>query len=101
MSTSVLEMTYDDHEDTYRTTCPRGWDVSTCIVIAIEEIEGRSGVELPPLNSHLNVGALNSLFDSRHDETPRRGGRLVFYYCGYEITVHHHGTVTLSKSSES
>jgi len=100
MSTQALEMTYDEGADVYRTTCPKGWDVSTCVVMAIEEIEGRSGVELPPLNSYLNVGALNSLFDHRHDETPRRGGRIVFYYCGYEITVHHHGTVTLSECDE-
>jgi hypothetical protein len=93
------DLTYDAETETYRTTCPRTWDVCTCIVMAIEEIE--DDPDLDPLNTVINVDALNTLFEPRYDDQPRRGGELTFYFHGYEICVHDHGTVTLSPPDES
>lgn len=101
MNDKWLDVTYDEESNTYRTTKPRTWDLSTAILIALEQIEETDVTEFPPLDSFVNVGALNKLFSDRHNGTVRRGGELNFYYNGYEVRAHHHGTILLSPQAES
>lgn len=101
MTSGALDVSYDAETGTYRTTHPRHWDLSTTIVLAIEQISGQTDGELPPLQSFINVDALNSLFRHRADGSPRRGGEIRFRYVGFDVHVYHHGTITFSNESGS
>lgn len=99
MSADVIDVSYDSETGTYRTTCPRHLDLSTAIVMTIEDIGGPATRPLPPLHSFINVDALDALFSDRVDGTPRRGGEIRFEYAGYDVHVYHHGTMILSPTS--
>lgn len=50
----------------------------------------------PPLYEILDPDALNCLFAPLADGTPRIGGRVVFPYCGYEVTAYSDGRVCVT-----
>ena len=69
--------------------------ISTAVVRAVSAVEGRKPGSLPPLADVFDTAALDVLFDSRHDGTPRAGGRLSFVYSGCHVTVDNGEYLTL------
>jgi hypothetical protein len=69
--------------------------VSTAIVRAVSAVEGREPCSLRPLADVVDPTALDSLFDSRYDGTPRTGGRLSFVYSDCCITIDNGEYLTL------
>lgn len=68
---------------------------SSAVVRAVSAVEGRDSRSLPPLGEVLDPDALNAVFDSRADGTPRPGGRLTFVYSKCRITVDNGEYITL------
>ena len=69
--------------------------VSTAVVSAVSAVEGRAPRSLRPLAEILDPDALNALFDSCGDGTPRAGGRLTFVYSKCCVTVDNGEYLTL------
>lgn len=69
--------------------------VSTAVVRAVSAVEGRKPRSLRPLADVLDPAALDALFDSRYDDTPRTGGRVEFVYSNCRITIDHSEYLTL------
>lgn len=71
--------TYDP--DSCGTICP-------AIVRAVSEATGIPDEEMDrPLNDAIDVDALEGLFRSRLDGTPRAGGRIQFSYAGCRVAL--------------
>jgi hypothetical protein len=68
---------------------------STAVVRAVSAVEGRQPRSLRPLAEVLDPAALDSLFGSRADGTPRPGGRLTFVYSECRVTVENGEYLTL------
>lgn len=73
---------------------------SQAVVEAVAAAEGISSVDLQPpeydaLHAAVDPTALDDLFATRYDGTPRRGGTVTFEYCGYRVTVDARGEVSL------
>lgn len=69
--------------------------VSTAVVRAVSAVEGREPATLRPLSDVLDPVALNTLFESRSDGTPRIGGRLSFVYSKSCVTIDNGEYLTL------
>ncbi len=65
------------------------------IVTTVAEADGQSVDELEPLYDVINPDALESLFASRADGSPRPDGEVSFQYAGYWVTVSSDGAVEL------
>jgi len=61
--------------------------VSTAVVRAVSAVEGRPLRSMPPLADVLDPDALDALFVSRDDGTPRTGGRLSFVYSECRVGI--------------
>lgn len=61
--------------------------VALAVVEAVAAREGSDEDDLPPLDDVLDADALDALFATRPGGDPRRGGRVVFTYCDYTVTV--------------
>lgn len=68
---------------------------STAVVRAVSAVEGRDPRSLRPLAEILDPAALDTLFGSRDDGTPRIGGRLTFVYSRCRVTVDNGEYLTL------
>lgn len=73
----------------------RDESVSTAVVRAVSAVEGREPCSLRPLAEVLDPVALDALFDSRFDGTPRPGGRLSFVYSDCSVTIENGEYLTL------
>lgn len=74
--------------------------VSQSVVEAIAEAEGVDPTEVtPPLYSAIDPTALDEIFTST-PTTGREGGRVVFTYEGYEVTVSGDGYVSVAERDE-
>lgn len=69
--------------------------ISMAVVRAVSAVEGCDPRSLRPLAEVLDPHALDTLFDSRADGTPRPGGRLTFVYSKCRITVDNGEYLTL------
>lgn len=69
--------------------------VSTAVVRVVSAIEGREPRSLRPLADVVDPAALDTLFDTRYDGTPRTGGRLSFVYSDCHITIDNGEYLTL------
>jgi hypothetical protein len=54
--------------------------LSTAVVRAVSAVDGRKPRSLPPLSRVVDPDALDALFETRSDGTPRTGGRISFVY---------------------
>lgn len=79
---------------------PEQSDPSTVVVLAVAEALGADSSELERLNYCLDPDCLDTLFDPRSDGTPRNGGKVVFPYSGFEVTVSSDGTVVLDPGAD-
>jgi len=61
--------------------------VSTAVILAVSAVEGCEPCSLHPLTDILDPDALNGLFRSQADGTPRTGGHLSFIYSRCRVTV--------------
>ena len=61
---------------------------ATAVVEAVAAREDVAPTDLPPLADAVDPGALDAVGD---------GGRLSFEYCGYAVTVHADGSVSLGE----
>lgn len=77
-------------QDASRSTPPStapGQRVSTAVVEAIAAEADRDPTELPPLFDTIDPDALDAIFSTQPDGTPRRDGEVVFPYAGYRVCV--------------
>ena len=72
-----------------------GESTSTAVVRAVSAVEGRDSGSLRPLGDVLDTTALDTLFGSKDDGTPRPGGRLTFVYSRCRVTVDNGEYLTL------
>lgn len=74
---------------------PDGEDVSTTVVLVVEELTGTPMEKLPLLERKLDIDALNSLFEPRGVGDPDSAdGTLQFEYADCTVTVDSEGRVT-------
>lgn len=69
--------------------------ISMAVVYAVSALEGRDPRSLRPLSEVLDPGALDTVFGTRSDGSPRPGGRLSFVYSKCHITVDNGEYLTL------
>ena len=69
--------------------------VSTAVVRAVSALRGVDPCSLGPLAEVLDPESLDSLFAPRHDDTPRRGGRVSFVYAGWRVAIENAEFLTL------
>lgn len=71
------------------------------VITAVAEREGVDPTELhQPLDDVIDPEALNAIFSDRMDGGRRDGGRVVFEYVGYVVTVETDGSVSLEPVQE-
>jgi Halobacterial output domain 1 len=68
--------------------------ITVLIHTAIAARGGPDLSECPPLYEAIDPDALDTLFAPLHRESERHG-KVMFEYCGYEVTVHADRTVEL------
>ncbi|WP_265109557.1 HalOD1 output domain-containing protein [Halosolutus halophilus] len=62
--------------------------ITDAIVAAVADAKGVDVLALPPLWDVIDPEALEEVFaPTDHDRRQRRGGRVEFGYCGYDVTV--------------
>lgn len=83
-----------------RTTGEKRTVPSTRVVEALTDAMDVDPADLPPLYDVIEPDALDSLFAPRVDGSPRAGGRVSFWFEGYEVTVHDDGEVQVRDGSE-
>ncbi|SIR33208.1 hypothetical protein SAMN05421858_2287 [Haladaptatus litoreus] len=70
--------------------------ISTTVTVAVADVAGVEPAEIPEqLYDVIDPEALDKLFKSRDDGTPRRGGRLSFSLYGHHVTVRGDGSITV------
>jgi len=73
----------------------------TALVTAVREVANTEVEELKPLHSVINPDALDNLFASAMDGTPRTDeGVIAFTYESYRIRIAHDDTITLLERDE-
>ncbi|WP_458207676.1 HalOD1 output domain-containing protein [Haladaptatus sp. NG-SE-30] len=73
-------------------------DVSTRIIRGVEELVGTSNNNDTWLYDSIDPDALDSIFDHKHDGTPRNDGKVVFVAHGCEIHAHASGEIVVHVS---
>ena len=74
--------------------------LSSTLVDAVAALADTDPADLPPLESRINVAALDGLWDTDGAETPS-AGCLTFTYGGYVVVVRSTGTVFLRETGDS
>ncbi len=67
---------------------------SSVVVSLVADVEDVHPVELEPLHSTIDPGALDRLFAPTTVETDRTNGHVAFAFEGYHVTIHGDGEVT-------
>lgn len=70
-------------------------EISTAVIRAVSAVEGVEPESLRPLTEVIDPCAINMLFDTQGDGTPRAGGRLSFVYSKCEVTIDNGEYLTL------
>ncbi len=78
----------------------RNETVSMGVVRAVSALVGQDPLSLPPLADVLDTDALDTLFDTRFDGTPRTGGQLSFVYSNCRVTIDNGEYLTLEALEE-
>lgn len=71
--------------------------LSERIVREVAEVRGCEPTSLEPLYTAIDPDALDRLFDMDRSGVDRSHGRVVFTYCGCEVSVADDGTVQVSE----
>lgn len=69
--------------------------VSAAVICAVSAVEGCDPCSLRPLTEILDPDALDMLFNSQADGSPRVGGRLSFIYSHCRVTVNNGEYLTI------
>lgn len=87
--------------ETVRLETPNGSDISSTVVLAVEELTGTPVEELPPLGRRIDADALDRLFRPMSQEGPDAvDGAVQFRYDGCTVTVDSEGTVVVRRATE-
>jgi len=73
--------------------------VSYALLCAVAEVEGCRPADLPMLQDTLDVDALDAMFASKPDDSPRFEGSLTFEYSDSIVSIRGTPSVTISISS--
>jgi hypothetical protein len=76
-----------------------GDDISLAVVGAVATFRGIKPVDLPPLTEAVNPDALNRIFRTRAEGSPRTGGSVSFRYAGSEVTVYADGEIVVTEAA--
>lgn len=71
---------------------------SRAVVTTVATVEETGPIELAPLGNVIDPDALDAMFGPRENAT--FDGRVSFDYCGYEVSVHAGGEVTVRASTD-
>ena len=74
--------------------------LSDTLVDAVADLTDTAPADLPPLETRINVAALDTLWETDADR-PTAAGCLTFTYGGYVVVVRSTGTVFLREATES
>ncbi|MFB6102227.1 MAG: HalOD1 output domain-containing protein [Haloplanus sp.] len=74
--------------------------LSDTLVAAVADLSDTDPADLPPLDTRINVAALDGLWDTDGSDRPS-AGCLTFTYGGYTIIVRSTGTVFLRETAGS
>ncbi|WP_231185408.1 HalOD1 output domain-containing protein [Haladaptatus sp. DYF46] len=86
--------TRDVHRVQHDLSSPQS--LSTTVTVAVADVAGVEPADIPEqLYDVIDPEALDKLFNSRDDGTPRRGGRLSFSLYGHHVTVRGDGMITV------
>lgn len=70
--------------------------LTVTIAMALGEVADVEPLELvPSLSTYADPSALDRLFRTRPDGTPRRGGQVTLNIEGYTVTIHSTGTIAI------
>ncbi|SIR67061.1 hypothetical protein SAMN05421858_3253 [Haladaptatus litoreus] len=69
--------------------------LSTRVLTAVADAEQCTPADLETLYNVINPEALDELFASKANGTPRTNGSVSFQYAGYQVTVSNEGAVKL------
>lgn len=61
--------------------------ISKAVIRAVSAIEGKEPSSITPLADVVDPDALNALFATRTEGTPRTGGRVSFVYSQSRVTI--------------
>ncbi|GAA0260119.1 HalOD1 output domain-containing protein [Haladaptatus pallidirubidus] len=87
-----------EEDDTFVYNIEDGESISEAILTAVSSISGVEVTNLEPLYTVIDPDALNALFGSYSDGTPRDGkGIVVFSYESYQVTVQPDQTILVSE----
>ena len=75
--------------------------IAEMVLTAVAEREDTSPTSLDPLYDVIDPDALNGLFAPTNGGNARASGRVVFSYCGYEVTVTSDGSVRVDEHTTS
>ncbi|AXG06938.1 hypothetical protein DU500_11155 [Haloplanus rubicundus] len=73
--------------------------VSYTLLCTVAEVESCRPTDLPVLQDTLDVDALDAMFASKSDESPRFEGSLTFEYSDSIVSIRSTPSVTISVSS--
>jgi len=87
----------DDQSPVYSTTYDWTSDVplSTEVLTLVAEAADVDPIDLEPMNNCVDPDALNKLFSTREDGTPRAGGNVSFEIHGHYVTVFADGQIVV------
>lgn len=87
---------FDPDTGSYRVTFDsEEYRFSTAVVFAVGAVSDSDPLSLPALNDRVDPECLDGVFGPKEDGTPRTGGRVVFPFVGYEVTVDSDGVVVV------
>ncbi|WP_423750887.1 HalOD1 output domain-containing protein [Salinirarus marinus] len=92
---SQADVRYESETNTYRVGRDGDGDVGTAVVRAVAAARDVDPLDVSPLNDVVDPDALNALFESKIDGTPRDGGTVQFTLDGCAVTVDQTGDVVV------
>jgi hypothetical protein len=91
------DSTHDAECDATTYTTQVDWNSrppSNAVVSLVADAEGVEPIDLEPLHSTIDPGALDRLFAPTNTETDRTSGHVAFAFEGYHVTIHGDGEIT-------
>jgi len=89
-----------DHEEIHHVHHDGDGRLSDTLVDAVADLTDTAPADLPPLETRINVTALDALWDTDAPDRPS-AGCLTFTYGGYVVVVRSTGTVFLRETTDT
>lgn len=104
IETETARVRYHRSTEIYLTAYEWGSDQSLSATLAgvIETTFDADSTDYPPVINKVDTDTLDRLFEPTGDnERDRRGGRIIFPYCEFLVTVHADGEIVTSSKQEA